>query len=392
MSSVQTPLLPALETFRYTDVDQFTKALRKFEVHFTPLARRISVRQTILNVPEFDIAVAGTFHRLVDMQLADDCTSVCFSPDRSGGVRFNGLELDRLCIGIGHGGDGFSMVEQPGGQLAGVVFAPEVRDRGWPETRGHFAAYLMTPMAQAKLAILTAEVLDFAITSPGALRSADTRIAIKESMLAAVDQAFQPANIFRPMHARQLGKNFRIFKRVEDAIAQDLRGPIYSEALAQTVGISIRMLQDVVEVLHAGEDRLCIVCPLDHPFAKKRRITLESLAGYPLVLTAAGTSVRAVVDAAFEQAGVAPVLTCEPMYMMTAVAMVRAGLGLTILPGSAREILAERSVVARAIDDPRFVRPIALVKKRGRTLPPITEAFVAVIASAVEGTRKGKGR
>jgi len=147
-----------------------------------------------------------------------------------------------------------------------------------------------------------------------------------------------------------------------------------------------------LEVLHAGEDRLCIVCPLDHPLAKKRRITLESLAGYPLVLTAAGTSVRAVVDAAFEQAGVAPVLTCEPMYMMTAVAMVRAGLGLTILPGSAREILAERSVVARAIDDPRFVRPIALVKKRGRTLPPITEAFVAAIASAVEGTRRGKGR
>jgi hypothetical protein len=48
--------------------------------------------------------------------------------------------------------------------------------------------------------------------------------------------------------------------------------------------------------------------------------------------------------------------------------------------------------VARAIDDPRFVRSIALVKKRGRTLPPITEAFVAAIASAVEGTRKGKGR
>jgi DNA-binding transcriptional LysR family regulator len=145
-------------------------------------------------------------------------------------------------------------------------------------------------------------------------------------------------------------------------------------------------------VLHAGEDRLCVVCPVDHPLARKRRITLDSLAGHPLVLTAAGTSVRAVVDAAFEQAGMAPILTCEPMYMMTAVAMVRAGLGLTILPGSSREILAEPSVVARAIDDPRFVRPIALVKKRGRTLPPVTEAFVTAIAPALAGTRKGKGK
>src|ERR1700761_367334 len=130
MSPVPTPPQPALETFRFTDVDQFTKALRKFDVHFTPLARNISIRQTILNVPEFDIAVAVTFHRLVDMQLAEDCTSVCFSPDRSGGVRFNGLELDRLCIGIGHGGGGLSVAGNPGGQPARGGFAAEARDRG----------------------------------------------------------------------------------------------------------------------------------------------------------------------------------------------------------------------------------------------------------------------
>jgi len=147
-----------------------------------------------------------------------------------------------------------------------------------------------------------------------------------------------------------------------------------------------------LEILHAGEDRLCTVCPFDHPLTKKRRIALERLMDFPLVLTASGTSVRAVVDAAFEQAGVAPALTCEPTYMMTAVAMVRAGLGLMILPGSAREILAEPSVVARAIDDPRFVRPIALVKKRGRTLPPVAEAFVAAIAPRAGRHEEGKGQ
>jgi len=106
---------------------------------------------------------------------------------------------------------------------------------------------------------------------------------------------------------------------------------------------------------------------------------------YPLVLTAAGTSVRAVVDAAFEHAGCAPVPTCEPTYMMTAVAMVRAGLGVTILPRSAREVRAEPALVTRVIDEPGFVRPIALVKKLGRTLPPVTEAFVGVI---VKGLRQ----
>ncbi|MFP3243869.1 MAG: LysR substrate-binding domain-containing protein, partial [Paraburkholderia sp.] len=66
--------------------------------------------------------------------------------------------------------------------------------------------------------------------------------------------------------------------------------------------------------------------------------------------------------------------------------------GLTILPRSSREILAESSVVARVIDDPRFVRPIALIKKRGRTLPPVSEAFVAAISPALEQTKAAKGR
>ncbi|CAN7196075.1 LysR family transcriptional regulator [Trinickia sp. LjRoot230] len=141
-----------------------------------------------------------------------------------------------------------------------------------------------------------------------------------------------------------------------------------------------------LEVLYRATDRLCVVCPRNHPVATKRKIALDDIVEHPLVLTAAGTSVRAVVDAALNEAGRAPVLTCEPTYMMTAVAMVRARLGITILPASAREIRAERALVVRPIDDPRFVRPIALVKKRGRTLPRAAMAFADVIRDAMSKT------
>lgn len=138
-----------------------------------------------------------------------------------------------------------------------------------------------------------------------------------------------------------------------------------------------------LEILHRAEDRLMVVCPRSHALARKRRVTAHDLADHPLVLTAAGTSVRAIVDAAFEEAGRTPNFACEPMYMMTAVAMVRAGLGVTILPGSAPEIRAERELVGRPIDDPRFVRPIALIKKRDRTLPPVALAFAEVLEAAL---------
>ena len=44
--------------------------------------------------------------------------------------------------------------------------------------------------------------------------------------------------------------------------------------------------------------------------------------------------------------------------MMTAVARVRTGVGITILPASAPEIRAERELVGRPIDARRFVRSI----------------------------------
>ena len=53
------------------------------------------------------------------------------------------------------------------------------------------------------------------------------------------------------------------------------------------------------------------------------------------------------------------------------------------LPATAREVLAEPGLVARPIDDPAFVRPIALIKKRGRTLPPVTEKFVTAMLNRI---------
>jgi len=171
--------------------------------------------------------------------------------------------------------------------------------------------------------------------------------------------------------------------QIRDVVASVVNALVRNEDV--DVGLTGGDVTDAsLEVLHASEDRLCIVCPEGHPLQAERRIGLAEIVRYPLVLTAAGTSVRAVVDAAFEDAGCAPVPTCEPTYMMTAVAMVRAGLGVTILPRSAREVRAEPSLVTRVIDEPGFVRSIALVKKRARTLPPVTEAFVGVIVKGLK--------
>ena len=128
---------------------------------------------------------------------------------------------------------------------------------------------------------------------------------------------------------------------------------------------------DVTTVFEA-QDRLHVVYPKGHPIARLKTVTPVALAEFPLILMQRDTSVRAIVDAGFHSAGLMPKATCEAIYMMTAVGMVRAGLGLTILPGSAREIKAEPGLLSKPIDDPSFTQT-GLHHQEVRTNPSAAE-------------------
>lgn len=169
---------------------------------------------------------------------------------------------------------------------------------------------------------------------------------------------------------------------VRDAVASRVMALVESEEV--DLGITGGDVSgETLDVLHRATDRLCLVYPARHPIARKRRIAIDDIVALPLVLTDAATSVRALVDAAFAERGRRPEIACETTYMMTAVAMVRAGLGVTILPGSAREVQAEPGLRSRPIDDDAFVRPIALVKKRNRTLPVACKGFAELCMEAL---------
>jgi len=162
---------------------------------------------------------------------------------------------------------------------------------------------------------------------------------------------------------------------VRDAVASRVMQLVREEEV--DLGITAGETLDAsLEVLHQVEDRLCLVLPADHPLAKRKRLHIEHLLDLPLVLTDPATSVRGVVDAAFLGLGRQPHIACETTYMTTAVAMVRAGLGLTILPESARELRVEASLLVRPILDDAFVRRVSFVKLRQRTLPPSAESFL----------------
>jgi DNA-binding transcriptional LysR family regulator len=130
-----------------------------------------------------------------------------------------------------------------------------------------------------------------------------------------------------------------------------------------------------VERLFKTKDSMHVVCATEHPIAKVRTVTPAVLARYPLIMMDPETSVRKVVDGAFHAAGLMPNPVCEVTYMMTAIGMVQAGLGIAILPASAREIQIDPNLCSRPIKGSYFLREISLIKKRRRSLPPLSASF-----------------
>jgi DNA-binding transcriptional LysR family regulator len=128
-------------------------------------------------------------------------------------------------------------------------------------------------------------------------------------------------------------------------------------------------------------DRIHAIYLAPHPLDHERKITAQSLARHPLILMDEESTVRQIVDRAFTDAGRAIKPIIEATYMSTAVGMVRAKLGVALLPSTAIEAKASGRLRSRPIEGKNFVRPIFVVRKEGRSLPPASENFLAMLAT-----------
>jgi DNA-binding transcriptional LysR family regulator len=108
--------------------------------------------------------------------------------------------------------------------------------------------------------------------------------------------------------------------------------------------------------------------------AKGRRVAIEDLAKHSLILMSRDSTVRRIVEEAFAASGRLTTPVHEPAFMATAIAMVRAGLGIAILPSSAAEVRAAKDLVAHRIASRLMSRRIGIIS-RGGALSPAAEEF-----------------
>ena len=97
-------------------------------------------------------------------------------------------------------------------------------------------------------------------------------------------------------------------------------------------------------------DQLHVVFTRGHPLQDLSDVTLEAVSQYPLILTSASSSVRNTIDFHFKNRGLIMLLAHDVAQFSSAIGLVRAGIGITILPTTAAELrtcadLASREIV-----------------------------------------------
>jgi DNA-binding transcriptional LysR family regulator len=139
-----------------------------------------------------------------------------------------------------------------------------------------------------------------------------------------------------------------------------------------------------LEFTQLAADQMVVVMPARHPLSRARRLRLDDLPGAPLILMDRESSVRRIVDGAYVASGKNPVAPAyEAAFMATAIAMVRGGLGITLLPSSAVELTSARDLTTKVISDPRLTRKLGILRERRRSLSPAAQSFVDLLVKRV---------
>ena len=140
-------------------------------------------------------------------------------------------------------------------------------------------------------------------------------------------------------------------------------------------------------------DGFHLVCPEGHPLATQAEVKPRDVAAYPFVHMARTSSVRQFLDAAVHPLQMQTLMEVDQL--ATAMGMVRAGLGISLMPALTLFHFAQPGLVTRPLAWPGLVRRIYLVRRRDRSLSLAAQSLYDLVVAEppqmVEG-RSGHGR
>lgn len=140
--------------------------------------------------------------------------------------------------------------------------------------------------------------------------------------------------------------------------------------------LSLPVSAPFLEVRPLFADELLVGMPPDHPLAAHARVRLADLAGEDFIFLREGHCLAdQTLDLCHSAGKFSPRVACRSAQLETVLSLIRAGLGISLVPGMARDAHAARGILLRPLDPPQH-REIALTWRKNRQQCLVARAFI----------------
>ncbi|MGI4756372.1 MAG: LysR family transcriptional regulator [Janthinobacterium lividum] len=217
-----------------------------------------------------------------------------------------------------------------------------------------------------------------------AAQQADVRGSVAVGVIPTIAPYLMPA------YAASFAEKFpearmRIIEEITPVLIDGLRDHSIDLAI-----LALPLRHKDIEVLPLRTEPVFAALPKHHPRAGSKSLSLKELRGEPFVMLRDGHCFRDLSIAACSSANITPNIAFESGQFSSVLAMVGAGVGISIIPGMAVDERADCCYVR--LTDERAHRTVVLATLRGRSLNYVQQGLESLIASDTVTVPAGSGR
>lgn len=190
---------------------------------------------------------------------------------------------------------------------------------------------------------------------------------------------------FMPEVLRRLGEEYRNIRvRILDLSASECAEAVRTGDAE--FGLSLPVATDAdLSYEPLIDDPYGLICRHDHPLAGLEAPRWADLEGYRLVTVHRASGNRTTLEAGLAAEGINLQWFYEVTRLTSALALVDAGLGPSVLPRLACEGPDARDLVWKPLCDPIIVRTIGLLRRPAAPISPAAARLVALLSEAWRG-------
>ncbi|MBV7483348.1 LysR family transcriptional regulator [Bordetella sp. BOR01] len=158
------------------------------------------------------------------------------------------------------------------------------------------------------------------------------------------------------------------------------------------LGISVAIANQPADVMFTPllKENFVLICPVDDPLARKKRVDWTVFASRPFVASGPASSIRLVTDRILAASGRMPDANYVADNISVVGAMVAAGVGVAAVPELALRLMDTTRLRSVALHTPAATREIGILVQKRRSLSAAVLRFMETLQQVSAGIIDGK--